>query len=353
MSLFADKWPSPFDSTNPFGLDNFHSSSLGAFRWGSGSSFFGDDSEEEILPSKMKLRNSPSLAAERGFYDHFNSIFHDMRTTSSSRRKYDLRGENSSRQSALQPSDQKGKERVIPIKIETSSARDGNNSYLSSTSSKIEKEGSRCSSSSSPSSGQNDTGRVVQIPVVREGSCQKNSRGKSRSPVIADTFQVPPRSTLLTPTTEKNGSTQKRDSTKDVHLDSDFFFEKSRNTPRQSHLVRTDSDILEIEEEEVEEITIRSLRRKPLRHLRTDAAVSSRVASHDTTPAEAEAADSSRRLTSFRNDGHKNDVGCEEARVKEREEKERERRQPLCSNSGSTDVTSPPSYSIYDYLRPR
>ena len=352
MSLFADKWPSPFDSTNPFGLDNFHSSSLGAFRWGSGSSFFGDDSEEEIQPSKMKLRNSPSLAAERGFYDHFDSIFHDMQTTPSSRRKYDLRGDNSSRQSALQPSDQKGKERVIPIKIETSSARDGNNSYSSSTSSKIEKEGSRCSSSSSPSSGQNDTGRVVQIPVVREGSCQKISRGKSRSPVISDTFQVPPRSTLLTPTIEKNESTQKRDSTKDVHLDSDFFFEKPRNTPRQSHLVRTDSDILEIEEEEVEEITVRSLRRKPLRHLQTDATVSSRVASRDTTPS-AEAADSSRRFTSFRSDGHKNDVGCEEARVKEREEKERESRQPLCSNSGSTDVTSPPSYSIYDYLRPR
>ena len=361
MSLFADKWPAPFDSANPFGLDSFHSSSLGGFRWGSGSSLFGDKSEEESVPSpRMKFRSGPSLV-ERGFYDHFDSLFHDL-TSSGSRRQYDLReGESASRRSQSQRNGNRGKEFVIPIKIETSSAasRGENNSH--SPLNRYEKEGSRCrpsisSSSTAASARQSDTGRVIQIPVVREGSSQKNPREKSRSPVVSDSFKVPPKFTILTPTTEENGSTQKRDTANDVYLDSDAFFAKSRNTPRQSQS-RKDAGIKAIEiREEEEETTIKSLRRKPLRHhLQNDAALSTQSTLTSQNKTRAVDASSSRRLASSRNDAHKNDAAIcrEEATQKEREEKERERKQPLCSNPELTDVTPTPSYPIYDHLKPR
>eukprot|EP00916_Digyalum_oweni_P014651 GHVL01024023.1.p1 GENE.GHVL01024023.1~~GHVL01024023.1.p1 ORF type:complete len:340 (+),score=36.38 GHVL01024023.1:245-1264(+) len=339
MNLFADKWPSAFDN-NPFGLDGFRSSSLGGFRWG--SNVFGDRSDNDDFHSKMRIRNAPSLA-ERGFYDDFDSVFHDLRSPSG--RHFDFRADDSFSQRSSSSSTPKGKEYIIPIKVETSSSKPERNGSLFYTNKVGDEVHSRLngytgSQSSSPPSGcgSGTRGRVIHIPIVRETKSHTSPREKSRSP---------PKFTPLIPTTEENRSQRRSGDRKDddvICLDSDAFFTQSRNTPRRYRPNKYDSDIeiVDVEEKEEESSSSRSLRRNPIRH---DADVSP---SRNFTSRDEEICSAS-RSSSY--DVRPNDVRHEEEEA-EREKSEGQSKKS-CAHPGVTNVTPPPSYPIYDHLRPR
>ncbi|KAL8624550.1 hypothetical protein ACOMHN_005851 [Nucella lapillus] len=343
MSLFADKWILPFNN-NPFGLDDFHSTSFGEFRLEPNFSLFGKEleDEEDYNSLEMRLRNS-SLLTEPGFYDHFDSLFHDRS------RRYDLRAAaaNSSRRSPQ--ANGRGKEFVIPIKIETSPKGVNKVSPISSTN-------SVSASASSISSSGNSHARVIEIPIVREStsgtssstscSSSKNKRDKSRSPIVPQSSKAPTSIfTRLTPTTEENRNSWVRDTSNDVVLDSDAFFTRPRTDfLRQSSKPKSDIEIVDVEDEDS---FFNSLRRKPLRHFQ-NTPKDHLFGNRPQLGAAAATVDSFKKLTSSKDDPEKKAV-----EVRKRSGKESEDKPPECSHPGPTDVTAAPSYPIYDYLMPK
>lgn len=329
MSLFADKWFRPFNN-NPFGLDDFHSTSFGEFGLGPNFSLFGKNLEEDedYQSLKMRLRNG-SVLTEGGFYDHFDSIFHDRN------RRYDLRAAASDSSRRSPQADSRGKEYVIPIKIETSPRNENKTSTPSTNSTSV----TASSVSTSNSTSEKSPTRVLEIPIVRESTSSQTRRDKSRSPILTQGSRVPTSSfTLLTPTTEENRNSQRRDICNDIVLDSDAFFVKSQ-TLRQSSKPASDIEIVEVEEEDA---FIKSLRRKPLRHFENS------TQDHVFGNRAQLVTDGFKKLTSSKDDEERKIVD-----VRKGSEKESASKQSVCCHPGPTDVTEAPSYPIYDYLMPK
>ncbi|XP_076457842.1 uncharacterized protein LOC143291704 [Babylonia areolata] len=338
MSLFADKWTSPF-SNNPFRLDDFYTTSFGEFRLGSNCSIFKKQPkvEEDCQPLEMKLRNG-SMFTDRGFYDHFDSIFHDRS------RRYDLRSAASDSSRRSPPPTGKGKEYIIPIKFKTSTQDANQTSKNSRTES-----ASAASNSSTPRAA---SGRAIEIPIVVEcpspSPSTKTRRDKSRSPILLKSSTDPTSSyKVLTPTTEEIGGLQRKDNSGDVVLDSDVFFVKSSHADpqKQSQSVKPESDI-EVVEIEDDDSFMRSLRRKPLRHQQNSSSISLQGPVLVNRRSRITAASTKKPTTSPED----NSVNNRDERSQSQKEPESKRQ--LCSHPGRFDVTATPSYPIYDYLKP-
>ncbi|KAK7471755.1 hypothetical protein BaRGS_00035577 [Batillaria attramentaria] len=349
MSVFADTPWSGFDS-NPFGWDSVHNSSpFRGFGFGSGRGLFEDDrgrsNDDDILSSKMKSRSAGPTLAERGFYDHFDSIFHDL-NPGSRRRGYDIEtaaaGEEGGRRQSSQNGG-KGREYVIPIKIER----------VATSPSSASKKPDTFVKTKSPSRLPSDRG-AIEIPIIRETSTRReNSRDQQGTK-----YSAPSHFKLLTPATEKDRRTNSRQTISDA--DAACMSDCDDSFPSRKSSFSDSVEVIEVEEEE----TRTSRRRKPSRHSPDD--VSSTASNKSATSSSSSADDSSPRnfasSSSIRNADNVTIIDIKNNVEKKRESEYArqkptaagvERRKVPCSSAGNIDVTPAPSYPIYDLLKPR
>lgn len=373
MSLFAGRSPLLFCGNDSIGrADSIDSLPVGrGLRVGSGS-FLDKTNSSSLSTSDMRVPGSGStLKPDTGFYDHFDSIFHDLTWSPKSRRFEDFpRGHASGTGS-------RGREYVIPIRFESQSSSSSTSGAASpakrvqNSDNKTECNGSKFPAYTSPGS------RVIELPVVRETSTAqeqtsvRQNRDQLLSPSISisgtnrdvGSFKPPSGFTLLTPTTEEahGGKSQSQPIQEDViYLDHEDFFPNrqsslsaktcsskkdfgvhaphagtKRETTKLSDLNGTSFEI-----KKNRETVGDTLRRKPLRcFTQNDAAETS--TSQKTTSQSA--------TTSRPYDAESDDV----ISSSNAEEFKQGKKISRCCHTGLTNVTASPSYPIYDYLRPR
>jgi hypothetical protein len=339
MSLLADHWLNSSFHRKPFSqrADEFWNSRPTFASTKFPGSLFESFSDSSSSSSKMRVRNSggPSFA-DMGFYSDFDSIFHDLASTKSSRRHF-WDSEDSGSVSRRHASETKGKEFIIPIRVETASP--SSKKYTPTASSDV-------SEKVTPAKSTPCNGKMIEIPIIREPSTQPSQKiassvgEKTRSHVVpAGGFKVPQNFTLLTPTTEElNGRKQKKNNPEDdvICLDEEDFFpsQKSSFTSDSRDKIASVKQVqesgvtpapMEIDGHEQDPITSPALRRKPLRHNLRFAS----NASHATSLQNDAAADV------IRHDGDApNAAKC-------------------CQSSFVTEVTPPPSYPVYRHLKTR
>ena len=378
MSLFADKQPAGF-ARSPFGFDSVRSTIFDDFCLGSGSTLLGSDSLDSLGTARPSLRdrNTSLLTNDRFHYDQFDSLFRDFPSSGFENRRHIGVGDNSDpgRRSPLEKS--KGKEFIIPIKIETSSG------YVTLPLPNETERQTSCqeyflkdtdSQSSSLDLTENDTrSTTATVDRFAKQSLQRDrgsSKEKSHSPVIAVTTnsskapESPSQLSVLSPANTENCPPSKT-SEVDLVLSSRFLsplsksdanFLTSKNSPRSRRReFRSDADnIVKIEEEIQEETTITSLRRRPIRSQTNKVSNSTLQLSqpHSNTSGGEIVESKDNRTSSL----SKSDVGVSDVKDKifEREPSEREDwKQPVCGAAGVTDITPTPSYPVYDHLKPR
>lgn len=362
MSLFADRLPSVFDRQY-LGFDVRSSPRLGLH---SVSRKFPDSSKDSLpfSPFSMRVPNHGAPSLSRGFYDDFDSVFHDRR----------FEGDFSSRRQATE-SRNGGKEYVIPITIEKGSSPTTNSSTANSPSRRLvdihgDSTKSKCSRRESPSFGSSQNRETaVEIPIVREpsDSHRKNSLDSKReiktqqspSRTKSGLKDIPPTFTLLTPTTHNKGSSATEvdgDDDDIIYLDEEDFFPnrqspKSEDSVHKKDLLSFIDDDWKRDKAEVSTKDLKkesgtfseSLRRKPLR-------LSTReIETSATTVREAEIKSARAKpsvLTSDLNDAESSDCDVTYRRQAVPESSR-------CCQPGLKIITPPPSYPIYDYLQPR